>query len=387
MAKLYIKANLSMIATTIILPAYNEEDALPSVLADIFAVIDSSYEVVVVDDGSSDGTLAIAREFPCVTLHHEHNRGKGAAVRTGVSAATGSKIIIVDADCTYPANDIPKLSALLDDFEFVRGLRSSDRQSMPLINRLGNLVFNQLLSWAHGLDGMDALTGLYGLQKKSLDQLDLESDGFDLEVEIGIKAKARSLTMTSFVIEYQPRVGDKKLSPFFDGFTILARIISLLVVLNPVWFFIFPGLLVGVVSAVGAFVLSSGPLFISGVGLSIHSYIVATLGIAGSFQLIIFGVIAYLVRVEQFYVKPASWIVLVASSAVGRPVIVVSVTLFIVSFSILLGLVFEWVESGLGHFKKTKDIVLYSTMLIFSLQMASGFALLRIFYKRLVRRI
>src|SRR5579872_6061221 len=90
------------VIATIILPAYNEEAALPAVLHGLFEVVDARYEVIVVDDASSDATAAIAGQYPCRLLRHAHNQGKGAAVRTGLSAARGRFVIIMDADNTYP---------------------------------------------------------------------------------------------------------------------------------------------------------------------------------------------------------------------------------------------------------------------------------------------
>src|SRR5262245_39446090 len=87
---------------TIILPAYNEAEALPNVLASLFALLGERHEVIVVDDGSTDHTALIASQFPCKVIR-QPNQGKGAAVRAGMRAATGQSIIIMDADNTYPA--------------------------------------------------------------------------------------------------------------------------------------------------------------------------------------------------------------------------------------------------------------------------------------------
>jgi len=75
---------LSPIHTTVLIPVYNEEAALPRVLEDVFANVGPGYEILVVDDGSSDGTIAVAQAYPCRVVSHEANRGKGAAMRTGL---------------------------------------------------------------------------------------------------------------------------------------------------------------------------------------------------------------------------------------------------------------------------------------------------------------
>lgn len=77
------------VLATVILPAYNEAEALPSVLTSLFGVLDEQYEIIVVDDASTDATAAIARSYPCWLLRHERNHGKGAAVRTGTPGCAG----------------------------------------------------------------------------------------------------------------------------------------------------------------------------------------------------------------------------------------------------------------------------------------------------------
>src|SRR5947207_5354930 len=102
------RAASDAVVATVILPAYNEAAALPKVLSALLVVLDAAlaerYEIIVVDDASTDDTAAIARRYPCRLLAHRRNRGKGAAVRTGLEAARGDFIVIMDADNTYPAD-------------------------------------------------------------------------------------------------------------------------------------------------------------------------------------------------------------------------------------------------------------------------------------------
>ena len=214
-------------AATIILPAFNEAEALPHVLAALYATIDASYEVIVVDDASSDETAAIASEFPCRIVRHPVNQGKGAAVRTGIAHASGDFVIVMDADNTYPADAVPRIMAAAKEYDFVRCTRDHGLTHMPLLNRLGNRFFDFILRSLHGLEGTDHLTGLYGLRRDSLAAMMLTSDRFDLEVEIGIKARAHGLRAISFPIHYNERLGEKKLHAWRDGWHILRRALSM----------------------------------------------------------------------------------------------------------------------------------------------------------------
>ncbi|HEY3193280.1 MAG TPA: glycosyltransferase family 2 protein, partial [Solirubrobacterales bacterium] len=291
-------ASADGVRTTVVLPAYNEGAALPHVLTELGRYLDHTYEVLVVDDGSTDDTADVAERYPVRLVQHASNRGKGVAIRTGIEEAQGENVVIMDADATYPVPAIKELVDLLDENDLVRGIRESDEESMPVVNRFGNWLFNKLLAISHGLEGTDHLTGLYAIRRSEAVRLGTEARGFDIETEIGIKAKARGLREAEIPISYLPRVGEKKLSPWKDGLRILGRVIVLLLIYNPTLTFIVPGLILMAISVTGAILLSNGPVHTSYLGLNIHGFIVAALGLLAAFQLVIFGVAAALYGVE-----------------------------------------------------------------------------------------
>ncbi len=215
------------LAATVILPAYNEAAALPVVLAGLIAALGDSSEIIVVDDGSTDDTALVARGYPCRLLRHARNRGKGAAVRTGLRAARGNFIVVMDADCTYPAAAVPTMITLARECDFVRCTRCEGTAHIPPLNRLGNRLLNGALRTLHGVEGDDHLSGLYGLRRVSLDAMALTAERFDLEVEIAVKAHALRLRAVSLPIHYGARLGPKKLRAWRDGWSILCRAMTL----------------------------------------------------------------------------------------------------------------------------------------------------------------
>ncbi len=215
------------VAATIILPAYNEAVALPAVLGGLLAALAPDCEIIVVDDGSTDATASVARDYPCRLLRHPRNRGKGAAVRTGLSAARGDFVIVMDADATYPASAVPRMIALAREYDIVRCTRHEGTANIPPLNRLGNHLFDRVLQALHGLEGVDHLSGLYGARRAALDAMGLTAERFDLEVEIGVKARALRLRATSLPVEYGARQGEKKLRAWRDGWSILYRTMTL----------------------------------------------------------------------------------------------------------------------------------------------------------------
>jgi glycosyltransferase involved in cell wall biosynthesis len=368
--------------TTVVLPAYNEGAALPHVLTELGEYLDQSYEVLVVDDGSTDDTADVAERFPVRLVQHASNRGKGVAIRTGIAEAQGENVVIMDADATYPVPAIKEMVDLLDDNDLVRGIRESASDSMPAVNRFGNWVFNKLLAISHGLEGSDHLSGLYAIRRSAAVRLGTEARGFDIETEIGIKARARGLREATIPISYLPRVGEKKLSPWKDGLRILGRVIVLLLIYNPTLTFIVPGLVLMAISISGAILLSNGPVQTSYLGLDIHSFIVAALGVLAAFQLVIFGVAAALYGVEAGK-EPPWWLRRLISVRFRLAVAILGLVLMLGSLARLIQLTIEW--AGNNVFTDTRALVLSTSFLVLGLQAISAVLFISIFSGRLSR--
>jgi glycosyltransferase involved in cell wall biosynthesis len=377
------RARSGGIQTTVVLPAYNEGAALPHVLGELEASLDPSYEVVVVDDGSTDDTAEVAERHRVRLIRHPSNRGKGVAIRTGIAEAQGENVVIMDADATYPVPAIAEMVGLLEENDLVRGIRSNENEAMPLVNRVGNWLFNKLLAISHGLEGTDHLSGLYGIRRSAALRLGTEATGFDIETEIGIKAQTQGLRVAEVPISYLPRVGEKKLSPGRDGFRILGRVIVLLLIYNPWITFIVPGLLLMAISVSGAIWLSQGDVVTSYLGLSIHSFIVAALGTLAAFQLVIFGIAAALYGIEAGQ-EPSRWLHRLVSTRFRLAVASFGLVMALVSLAKLVQLTIQW--AGNDPFTDTRALVLSTTFLVLGLQIISATLFISIFAGR-IRRI
>jgi len=209
----------------IIIPAYKEEEGLPVVLEKVYKVIDDSYEVIVVDDGSTDKTGERASSFPCRLIRHEQNHGKGEVMKAGVKEARSENVIFIDADNTYPAEAIPDIVKSLEHFDMAVASRAKGRENIPRFNRMGNFIFRCLLRYLHGCKVKDPLSGLYGLKKAQFERMQLNSKGFTIETEIAIKAARMKLRLAEFPIEYSPRLGKQKLGRIKHGWQILKMIL------------------------------------------------------------------------------------------------------------------------------------------------------------------
>jgi hypothetical protein len=250
------------------------------------------------------------------------------------------------------------------------------------MNRLGNRVFNRLLGSFHELEGHDIMSGLYGMSKTAFRALRLESSGFDIEVEIGIKAKQRGLTLGTMDIDYHPRLGDKKLRPVRDGLNILGRVAGMAILYSPTITFVIPGLLIMTLGLAGAVVLGGGPLFIGSIGLSINSFVLAVLGFLAGFQLLVLGVAATLYRVETG-ATPARWLLRLAARSVRLGAALLGLITATVAAIGLLSLVISWFGEGAGEFLETERLIATASIFVFGLQLLSAGLFLSIFSGRL----
>jgi hypothetical protein len=366
------------IAVTVILPAYNEAVALPAVLDALFSVLGDDSEVIVVDDGSTDNTAAIATAYGCRVLRHPHNRGKGAAVRTGLAAARGQFVIVMDADNTYPAEAIPRMIELGAHYDVVRCIRTSGMANMPPINRIGNRLFDWILKVVYGLEGADHLSGLYGLRREALQDLCITADRFDLEVEIGIKARARRLRAAVLPIDYGERLGEKKLRAYRDGWAILQRVLSMSLVYKPGLAFVVPGLLMWILTALLMVVLA-----VHSARLTDNDLMFAVLGSTVAFQLVVFGIAAALYGVEQG-ARPSGWLLSVGRRGVRLAAIFVGTVSTVVGAVTLLVLVGGWLFSGAGGFRAVGTVAVAGALLTCGMEVTLAALFVSIFAGQLL---
>ena len=213
---------------SVIMPVYNERETLSEILAQVRAV-DLRKEIVVVDDGSTDGTRAILREEEekgdLKVFYHEVNRGKGAAVRTGLEHASGDVIIIQDADLEYDPREYPKLlkPILEGQAEVVYGSRSLVfKETMFFLQSLGNKIVTLATSLLYGIALSDMETCYKVFRAEVIKSIPLHSRRFEFEPEITAKLLKRGYRIHEVPISYKGREyhEGKKLT-WRDGITAL----------------------------------------------------------------------------------------------------------------------------------------------------------------------
>lgn len=215
--------------TTLVVPAYNEEEALPRTLDEYMDYVD---EIVIVNDGSKDNTDKIAREYASGNkkinyVKHEVNKGKPEALRTGVANSKGDIIIFADADCTYPARYIPEFVRKINcGSDMVLGARIFNNTNIPLLNRTGNRIFSLLITYFCYTKILDAQTGYRAMKRNIFNELDVPAKGLEYETKMTMRAAKLGYNVVEVPIEYRKRIGKSKLHPVKDGFYMLKAIPS-----------------------------------------------------------------------------------------------------------------------------------------------------------------
>jgi dolichol-phosphate mannosyltransferase len=204
---------------SIVIPAYNEERFIGTLLEQIRAVDLTGFgidkEILVVDDCSRDRTAEIVEEFPDVRLHRlPVNGGKGRAVRQGIAMATGEYLIIQDADLEYdPADYVPMLRALLDGRGDVvygsRYLGHGRHPNQSLAAYLGGRSLSLACLLATGRYLTDTVTAYKLFHRRDLEAVDLETSGFELDHEITSRLLARGKRVVEVPIRYAPRTREE----------------------------------------------------------------------------------------------------------------------------------------------------------------------------------
>lgn len=210
----------------IILPSLNEELAVGKVIDEIpRQTLESEgyqVDVVVVDGNSSDRTGQIAREKG-VRVIIEPRRGKGRAVRTALAEVRADFIFMLDADYTYPATYIPDMLKILEDFPVVIGSRLKGKREKGAMGRL-NLAGNYLLTWLANIlyrtKISDLCTGYWGFRGEVIANVNLLSEGFQLEAELLTQFAKKGYAIAEIPIHYRRREGKAKLSGLKDGIKI-----------------------------------------------------------------------------------------------------------------------------------------------------------------------
>ncbi|MGD9158110.1 MAG: glycosyltransferase family 2 protein [Desulfobacteraceae bacterium] len=230
---------------SIIIPAYNEAETIKDVIEKIRKV-DSDFEIIVVNDGSTDRTGDEARDSGIIVYSHPYNMGNGASIKSGIRIASGDILVFIDGDGQHDPEDIIKMLQYLPDYDMVVGARSKKSQ-VSLFRGIGNRMLNWLAGYVAKFKVQDLTSGFRAVKAEianSLLYLLPNTYSYPTTMTLGVLRNGRSLKYLPVKVQKR-RKGKSNISIFRDGvrfFMIITKICALYSpfrIFLPVSFFIF----------------------------------------------------------------------------------------------------------------------------------------------------
>jgi len=226
---------------TVIIPAYNEEEGIGKVIdkiKDTMEKVKASYEIVVIDDGSTDETATIVKEKSIKLIQHPYNKGYGAALKTGVKNAEGDIVLFIDADAQQNTDDIPRLLEPMEEYDMVVGRRTKGSK-IPLLRRLGKFILSALANYLAGQKIPDLNSGFRAVKKEIVVKyMGILPDTFSFTTTITLATIKAGYNLKYVPIETGERVGSSKIKLFQDGFRFIMLILRTIVLFDPMKVFL-----------------------------------------------------------------------------------------------------------------------------------------------------
>jgi glycosyltransferase involved in cell wall biosynthesis len=237
---------------TIVLPVFNELGHLEEEITRIRKTMDESdysYEIIVVDDGSTDGSGSRLKEIEGIRLiRFATNRGSGSARKYGTQSAHGSIVVWTDVDMTYPNDTIPDLLDSLDGFDQVVGARTTEEGTVKLLRRPAKWLIRRLASYLTGVRIPDLNSGFRAFRRDVAGQfLHLLPRGFSCVTTLTMAFLSNGYSIRYVPIEYAPRAGESKFHWWKDTRRYLLQVLRLTLMWEPMRVFGPPAALLGIV--------------------------------------------------------------------------------------------------------------------------------------------
>ena len=242
---------------SIIIPVFNEADKLLELLNTIRALRLASSEIIVIDDGSTDGSSDVAMNAGANVVRHPYNIGNGAAIKTGIRAAHGRLLVFMDGDGQHKPQDIPKLLTQAKHYHMVVGARA--KGSKRRFHRYAaNVVYNLLASYVTRFNVKDLTSGFRLLSRlDALRFIDLLPNTFSYPTTLTLAFLRSGLTVKYVPIQTLYRSGQSKISLVTDGVRFLLIITKIATLFAPF----------------RVFLPVSGFFFFTGIGYYIYTYV------------------------------------------------------------------------------------------------------------------
>lgn len=191
----------------ILIPVLNERENLSRLYSSLKA-LPGEYRLIFIDNCSTDGSLEYLHRIPgALVIEHPFNRGYGGSLKSGMNRATAEKIIIIDADCEYHPDVIPKIVEKLESYDVVHTSRflTSEPRSVNLLRSVGNKCITAIFNLLFHTNLTDLYTGCKGYRRRCLLNLPLQQNGFEHVLEVSARLAANRVVFHEVPVRYQQR--------------------------------------------------------------------------------------------------------------------------------------------------------------------------------------
>jgi glycosyltransferase involved in cell wall biosynthesis len=241
---------------SVVIPAFNEENGIEKTVSEVrnaLADLPIDFEIIVVNDGSSDGTKDAAERSGARVLSTAENRGYGASLKRGITAGNSTYVAIIDADGTYPASELPRMLEIAQSADMVVGARSAAMTNVPLIRRPAKFMLSKFANFLVKRKIPDLNSGLRVFRRSALTPfLPLLPSGFSFTTTITLCMICSERAVEYIPIEYRRRIGKSSMKPR-DFVNFLLLVVRAIVLFSPLRVFMPLGLvlfLMGIVKLV-----------------------------------------------------------------------------------------------------------------------------------------
>lgn len=226
---------------SVVVPAYNEEGKIHHIISKIhnnLSTLGFDYEIIVIDDGSNDMTAKLAQEAGAEVISHTYNLGNGAAVKTGIRAAKGEYIILMDGDGQHNPDEIPEFLRIIDKYDMVVGARSK-RSDTELHRDVANKIYNLFASYICARKIPDLTSGFRALKTDiAREFLPILPNTFSYPTTITLAVARSGYQYTYHPIASAKRAGKSKIKLFRDGLRFLVILFKIATLFSPLKVFI-----------------------------------------------------------------------------------------------------------------------------------------------------
>jgi len=360
---------------SVIMPCLNEAATVATCVGKARAALAAAGlegEVVVADNGSEDGSPALAAAAGARVISAPV-RGYGAAYLAGLDAARGTYLVLGDADDTYDFGTVPEfVAALKAGNDVVLGSRFRGRilpGAMPWLHRyVGNPVLSGILSLFFGARISDAHCGLRAMTRVASDRMRLKSTGMEFASEMVAVALRHGLRVAEIPITYYPRGGSSKLRSFRDGW----RHLRFMLLLSPTPLFLIPGVLAVLLGFVGLFALLPGPIHAGSFTFDYHFMFVASaLAILGV-QLVFLGLAAKTYARAALPERRDPWVDFLDRRFTLERGLLVGLALAAAGLGINAWILWIWLAAGRGQLFAVQPALLGLSLIVVGAQIVFG---------------